>query len=109
MKPTEIQTRFAENLKKIRKNRKMTQFQLAEKSGLSEAMIKAVELSNSWPSERTITQIAEALDIDVYHFFLPVPASIQVNHEVEEKVRKVIEESFSDFVVKTGQKLMDIN
>ncbi|MBO5124128.1 MAG: helix-turn-helix transcriptional regulator [Spirochaetaceae bacterium] len=40
----EIQRRLAENLKRLRKERKLTQFELAEKANISEAMIKSVEL-----------------------------------------------------------------
>lgn len=40
----EIQKRLAENLKHLRKELKVTQFELAEKANISEAMVKSVEL-----------------------------------------------------------------
>ena len=40
MESKDIQKRLAENLRKIRKNKKLTQFELAIKCDLSEAMIK---------------------------------------------------------------------
>ena len=61
----EIQTRLAHNLKRLRKNRNLTQFELAEKANISEAMVKSIELSISWPSEKTLTNLAEALEIEI--------------------------------------------
>ena len=70
MESKDIQKRLAENLRKIRKNKKLTQFELAIKCDLSEAMIKNIELNRSWPSEKTLSQITKALDIDIYKLFL---------------------------------------
>lgn len=67
----EIQKRLAENMKRLRKERKLTQFELAEKANISEAMVKSVELSMAWPSDKTLTQLAEALEVDVLKFFIP--------------------------------------
>ena len=39
--------RLAKNLKKLRKEQKLTQFELAEKANISEAMIKSIELALS--------------------------------------------------------------
>ena len=47
MQAKEIQNRLAENLKRIRKSQKLTQFQLAEMIGMSEETIKNVELSRA--------------------------------------------------------------
>ena len=67
----EIQKRLAENLKHLRKERKLTQFELAEKANISEAMVKSVELAQSWPSDKTLTRLAEVLEVDVLKFFIP--------------------------------------
>ena len=50
----EIQTRLAHNIKRLRKNQNLTQFELAEKANISEAMVKSIELSLSWPSEKSL-------------------------------------------------------
>ena len=65
----EIQNRLAENLKRIRKSKKLTQFELAEKADISEGMVKSIEICHAWPSEKTLLQISKALDTDIYHFF----------------------------------------
>ena len=89
MQAKEIQNRLAENLKRIRKSQKLTQFQLAEMIGMSEETIKNVELSRAWPSEKTLSQISEALNVDVYHLFMPIPASFSVNQEIKENIKQV--------------------
>lgn len=45
MTSDDIQSRLGENVKRIRKEQKLTQFQLAEKADLSEETVKNIELS----------------------------------------------------------------
>ncbi len=75
MKSSEIQKRLAENLKRIRKARKLTQFELGEKAGISDETIKNIELCKTWTSEKTLSQITEALEIDIHTLFLPTAES----------------------------------
>ena len=86
----DIQKRLAENLRKIRKNKKLTQFELAIKCDLSEAMIKNIELNRSWPSEKTLSQITKALDIDIYKLFLPVAADLEQKKEIKMSIKEEI-------------------
>lgn len=107
MQAKEIQNRLAENLKRIRKSQKLTQFQLAEMIGMSEETIKNVELSRAWPSEKTLSQISEALNVDVYHLFMPIPASFSVNQEIKENIKQVISVTYKDFVESTLREVID--
>ena len=107
MQTKEIQNRLAENLKRIRKSQKLTQFQLAEMIGMSEETIKNVELSRAWPSEKTLSQISEALNVDVYHLFMPIPASFSVNQEIKENIKQVISVTYKDFVESTLREVID--
>ena len=84
MKDFEIRTRVAENIRSIRKQKKLTQFQLAEKSNLSEATIKSIELAHSYPEEKTLSQITEALEIDVAKLFLPIGESFK-------KIKRIVQ------------------
>ena len=90
MESKDIQKRLAENLRKIRKNKKLTQFELAIKCDLSEAMIKNIELNRSWPSEKTLSQITKALDIDLYKLFLPVAADLEQKKEIKMSIKEEI-------------------
>ena len=98
MKDFEIRTRVAENIRSIRKQKKLTQFQLAEKSNLSEATIKSIELAHSYPEEKTLSQITEALEIDVAKLFLPIGESFKKNKENSTKLKSAIANDVRNYV-----------
>lgn len=56
---------FSVNLKRYRKERKMTQAQLAKKIGVSRPLISLWEKNVSYPSIDRVYDIAKALEIDV--------------------------------------------
>lgn len=100
MKDSEIQTRLAENLRRIRKSQHLTQFDLAEKAKISDETIKNIELCKTWTSEKTLSQITDALNIDIHSLFLPVPSSFdrqasedarQIKANIIENLRKFVE------------------
>lgn len=103
--PNEIQKRLAENLKKIRKNKKMTQFELAEKADISEAMVKSIETCHAWPSEKTLLQISTVLETDVYHFFMPIPLSLEIKDKVKSQLQCTVKESYCEYVKTILEKL----
>lgn len=94
----EIQRRLAENLKRLRKERKLTQFELAEKANISEAMIKSVELCLSWPSEKTLTQLAEALEVDILKFFIPSDTTSQMDKKLFCELKDVITRNYNTYL-----------
>ena len=98
MQSDEIQKRLAENLKRLRKEKKLTQFELSEKADISEAMIKNIELCHSWPSERTLAQISEALNKDIYSFFMPVSESFTIHAQIKEELKQTITKKYRDYV-----------
>ena len=90
MECDEIQSRLAANLRNIRKSNRMTQFELAVKCDLSEAMIKNIELKRSWPSERTLSQLTKALDIDVYTLFRPLVDEVDAKPALRDSIKQEI-------------------
>lgn len=68
----------------------MTQLDLAIKCDMSEAMIKNIELNRSWPSEKTLSQITNALGIDVYRLFLPLAIDFEKEREIKLSVKDEI-------------------
>ncbi len=98
MQDLEIRNRVAENIRNIRKQRKITQFQLAEKSNLSEATIKSIELAHSYPEEKTLSQITEALEVDVVKLFMPTGDSFKENKENAAKLKSAIACNVRDYV-----------
>ena len=89
---------MAENLRRIRKEKKMTQFELAVKCDLSEAMIKNIELNRSWPSEKTLAKLTKALEIDIYKLFLPVSADLKEMKKIKESLKIAIETTIRTYL-----------
>ena len=56
---------ISDNIKKIRKEKNMTQKQLAEKAGLSIAAIQGYEQSKYKPKTEQLKRLAKALDVSV--------------------------------------------
>lgn len=98
MQDLEIRMRVAENIRSIRKQKNLTQFQLAEKSNLSEATIKSIELAHSYPEEKTLSQITEALEIDVVKLFLPVGESFKNNKGNIARLKSAIADDVRNYI-----------
>ena len=98
MQDLEIKNRIATNLRNIRKAKKLTQFELAEKADMSEGAIKRIELALSYPEEKTLYQITEALDIDVVKLFMPIGESFRNNKENASKLKSAIEDDIKQYV-----------
>ena len=62
---------FGSNVKTYRKRQKMTQEQLAEKTGVTVKYISNIECSISFPSAPVIASIAKALNVPEYRLFTP--------------------------------------
>ena len=94
----EIQTRLAHNIKRLRKNQNLTQFELAEKANISEAMVKSIELSLAWPSDKTLSQLSEALDADIINFFLPTNTESFINSSLFSNIKEVVTENYNEYL-----------
>lgn len=64
-----IKQKFAENLKKIRKSRKLTQEQLAEMVGVDFRYISFIENARSFSSCDLIEKLSDALKVDYADLF----------------------------------------
>ena len=98
MTSDDIQTRLGENVKRIRKELKLTQFQLAEKADLSEETVKNIELSRCWTSDKNLAKITEALNIDISKLFLPVQSSIQEDSKNIAQIKQTIAEELKSYI-----------
>lgn len=105
MEQIELRKRLSVNLKKQRKNKNWSQFELAEKADISEQTINSIESHRLWPSDKTLVKIAGALKIDIYKLFLPDENSIEIEKEkkeiicnsIKENVIKLIEETILEY------------
>lgn len=105
MEQIELRQRLSVNLKKQRKNRNWSQFELAEKADISEQTVNSIESHRLWPSDKTLVKIAGALKIDIYKLFLPDENSIEIESEkkdiicnsIKENIIKLIEETILEY------------
>ena len=58
------------NIKYFRSLKNLTQEKLSEISGISKDYLSEIQRWNNTPSIKRLIKIAEALDIDVYKFFI---------------------------------------
>lgn len=98
MEIKEIQCRLGENIKALRKARHLTQAQLSEMAEISEDTIKSVEQGRAWPEEKTLANITKALDVDVYHLFLPVGISFNNNSTEALKIKESIADNVRSYI-----------
>ena len=59
MNPQELREDLSQNLKKYRKQKGWSQFELAEKAEISEQTINSIEGLRLWPSDKTLSKIEE--------------------------------------------------
>lgn len=83
---------LANNIKKYRKERKMTQADLAELCDTSANYIAIIETCNRFPREDMIEKIANALMVEPFKLFLnPNTIHIQDKVKKDEFIAKLIE------------------
>ena len=105
MEQIELRQRLSANLKKQRKNKNWSQFELAEKADISEQTVNSIESHRLWPSDKTLVKIAGALKIDIYKLFLPDENGIEIESEkkdiicnsIKENIIKLIEETILEY------------
>ena len=94
----DIKKRLGENVKRIRKEQRLTQFQLAEKAELSEETVKNIELSRCWTSDKNLAKLTKALAVDIHSLFLPVSESFDSDSEDSVIIKNAIAENIKHYV-----------
>jgi transcriptional regulator with XRE-family HTH domain len=61
---------LGKNIQKLRKAKKITQDELAEKVGIDPKNISKIENGNNYPTAENLTSIAKALNVDIYELFI---------------------------------------
>jgi len=85
----DIKEIFAENLRKIRRKKGLTQEKLAEKANMSLQYLALLEIARKFPSGEMLERLANALDIETYEL-LAVASS--ANNELELLRNNIISE-----------------
>lgn len=66
------QTPFSQELRKLRKEAKYTQVKLAQLAGISAAYISQLETGEKKPTDRVITKLSDALNIEENRLLIKV-------------------------------------
>jgi len=69
----EVRSTLAKNLKEHRKKMGFSQEKFAEISGLSIQTINDIEGCRKWVSDKTMTKLSMALNLECYQLLLPKP------------------------------------
>lgn len=97
-KPKDLRKILSINIKKHRELLGFSQEKLAEKSGISANMVRDIEGCRTWVSDKTIINLADALETDIYRLFMPETIQNDENYQtVLLDLTKTFEKSKADF------------
>ena len=105
MEAQELREALSQNLKKYRKVKNWSQFELAEKAEISEQTINLIEGLRLWPSDKTLVKIANALEIEMYRLFVPRKLSMQsesiadLKQAIVKTVEGLVHDTLSDWEI----------
>lgn len=86
---------IGENIKNIRRNRKMTILDVKKITGLSKSTISDIENNKTSPTAATLQKIADALKVSIEDFFQDTD-----NDDFINKSAKEISEEFEEIIPK---------
>ena len=81
---------IAENIKHLRKQKQMTQKNLAEKSGLAEITIRQYESGKYVPKMESVYKLRKALDCNIYEILDKPAELLELNKSEYEKVNDLL-------------------
>lgn len=96
--PELLQKRLSANLKKARKQLSFSQEKLAEEARISVQMMNDIEGCRRWPSEKTLSKLANALRTDAYTLFLPEDSTEQVSQLQKQTIADDLQKLFAQSV-----------
>lgn len=103
MESQELREYLSQNLKKYRKAKGWSQFDLAENAQISEQTVNSIEGLRLWPSDKTLSKIATALEVEIYRLFVPQLLSLQseaiadLKHAVVKTVESLVHDTLRDW------------
>lgn len=103
MESQELREYLSQNLKKYRRVKGWSQFDLAEKAQISEQTVNSIEGLRLWPSDKTLSKIVTALEIEMYKLFVPQKLALQseavadLKHVIVTTVESLVHETLCDW------------
>lgn len=89
---------YADNIRRERNNKKVTQSVMAEKIGITEKYWSDIETGRKPCSLDTLVAIANALEIEPYELLLPENKAITYDTRRTKIVMKQLKDNFSEMV-----------
>ena len=102
MESQELRECLSLNLKKYRKIKGWSQFELAEKAEISEQTVNSIEGLRLWPSDKTLAKLANVLEVEMYRLFVPQTLAMQsetiseLKHAVVKTVETLVHDTLQD-------------
>ena len=103
MESQELRETLSQNLKKYRKIKGWSQFELAEKAEISEQTVNSIEGLRLWPSDKTLAKLANVLEVEMYRLFVPQTLAMQseniseLKHAVVKTVETLVHDTLQDW------------
>lgn len=103
MESRELRECLSLNLKKYRKIKGWSQFELAEKAEISEQTVNSIEGLRLWPSDKTLAKLANVLEVEMYRLFVPQTLAMQsetiseLKHAVVKTVETLVHDTLQDW------------
>mgnify|MGYP002627298300 CR=1 FL=1 len=92
----------AENTKRARQNKKVTQAFVAEQIGITEKYVSDIETGRNHCSLDTLVAIANALDVEPYELLLPEQRAVNYDTRRTKLVLKQLKDHFCEMVDTLG-------
>jgi transcriptional regulator with XRE-family HTH domain len=80
--------RLGQRVAQIRRIKKITQEELAERSGLTLSYISKIETGRRNPTITVVSKIAQSLDVDIYQLFTTLELELMNDRAILDKWRK---------------------
>ena len=103
MEAQHLRVALSINLKKYRKIKGWSQFELAEKAEISEQTVNLIERLRLWPSDKTLAKMANVLEVEMYRLFVPQKLAMQsesiaeLKHAVMKTVETLVHDTLQDW------------
>lgn len=103
MESQELRECLSLNLKKYRKIKGWSQFELAEKAEISEQTVNSIEGLRLWPSDKTLAKLANVLEVEMYRLFVPQTLAMQsetiseLKHAVVKTIETLVHDTLQDW------------
>ena len=83
MQEQELREKVGKNIKFFRFRRQLSQADLAEKAQISITSLSDIERGNNFPQAKTLCNLAQALDVEVWSLFRGEDTSVEQNTVLE--------------------------